>query len=150
MSVVVATGTLRTLHRMHRQLEDLLGRLAAGPRRIAVLTAAVTAAEARREAAIEAVKQAREKEIDLRTINNESWDKKGDRIYAKAIETGLDEGTASMLKALTDGVIRAEEEGSRPVALYVSRSDGRLYARESSVSAFALYRALGRGARAAE
>ena len=32
MSVVVATGTLRTLHSMHRQLEDLRGRLAAGPR----------------------------------------------------------------------------------------------------------------------
>ena len=71
MSVVVATGTLRTLHRMHRQLEDLRGRLAAGPRRIAVLTAAVTAAEARREAAIEAVKQARlagdQKQLQLKS-----------------------------------------------------------------------------------
>ena len=71
MSVVVATGTLRTLHRMHRQLEDLRGRLAAGPRRIAALTAAVTAAEARREAAVEAVKQARlagdQKQLQLKS-----------------------------------------------------------------------------------
>lgn len=59
MSVAVATGTLRTLHRMHRQLEDLRGRLAAGPRRIALLTTAVTAAGTQREAAQEAVKQAR-------------------------------------------------------------------------------------------
>ena len=99
---------------------------------------------------IEAVKQAREKEIDLRTINNESWDEKGDRIYTQAIEAGLGEGAASMLKALTAGsVIRAQEGCSRPVALYVIL-DGRLYAVESGCYADASDRALGRGARAAE
>ncbi len=51
MIAAIATGTLRTLHRMHRQLEDLRGRLAAGPRRVAVLTAAVQEAESRRDAA---------------------------------------------------------------------------------------------------
>ncbi len=59
MSVAVATGTLRTLHRMYRQLEDLQGRLDAGPRRLAALSAAVNAAESRRESAQQAVKQAR-------------------------------------------------------------------------------------------
>lgn len=59
MSVAVSNGTLRTLHRMYRQLEDLQGRLEAGPLRVAVLEAAVRAAEARRVAAQGAVKQAR-------------------------------------------------------------------------------------------
>jgi len=59
MTVAIATGTLRTLHRMHRQLEDLRGRLEAGPRRVAALSAGVRAAEAARDAAKEEVKQAR-------------------------------------------------------------------------------------------
>jgi predicted nucleic acid-binding Zn-ribbon protein len=71
MTVAIATGTLRTLHRMHRQLEDLGGRLAAGPRRVAALAAGVRAAEAARDAAKEEVKQARltadQKQLQLRT-----------------------------------------------------------------------------------
>jgi predicted nucleic acid-binding Zn-ribbon protein len=71
MTVAIASGTLRTLHRMHRQLEDLSGRLAAGPRRVAVLSAGVQSAEARRDAAKEEVKQARltadQKQLQLRT-----------------------------------------------------------------------------------
>ncbi len=71
MTVAIATGTLRTLHRMHRQLEDLSGRLAAGPRRVAALAAGVRAAEAARDAAKEEVKQARltadQKQLQLRT-----------------------------------------------------------------------------------
>jgi chromosome segregation ATPase len=71
MPVAIATGTLRTLHRMHRQLEDLRGRLAAGPRRIAALTAAVQEAESRRDAAKEAVTQTRlaadRKQLQLKT-----------------------------------------------------------------------------------
>ena len=71
MTVAIATGTLRTLHRMHRQLEDLQGRLAAGPRRVAALAAAVRAAEGRRDVAKEDVKQARltadQKQLQLRT-----------------------------------------------------------------------------------
>ena len=71
MPVVIATGTLRTLHRMHRQLEDLRGRLVAGPRRLAVLTAAVEEAEVRRAAAKEAVMQTRlsadRKQLQLKT-----------------------------------------------------------------------------------
>jgi predicted nucleic acid-binding Zn-ribbon protein len=71
MTVAIATGTLRTLHRMHRQLEDLGGRLAAGPRRVAALAAGVRAAESRRDAVKEEVKQARltadQKQLQLRT-----------------------------------------------------------------------------------
>lgn len=71
MPVAIATGTLRTLHRMHRQLEDLRGRLAAGPRRVAALAAAVQEAESRRDAAKEAVVQNRlaadRKQLQLKT-----------------------------------------------------------------------------------
>jgi len=71
MTVALATGTLRTLHRMHRQLEDLRGRLAAGPRRVNALKAAVQEAESRRDAAKEAVMQTRlaadRKQLQLKT-----------------------------------------------------------------------------------
>lgn len=71
MPVAIATGTLRTLHRMHRQLEDLRGRLAAGPRRVAALAAAVRDAESQRDAAKEAVTQTRlaadRKQLQLKT-----------------------------------------------------------------------------------
>jgi predicted nucleic acid-binding Zn-ribbon protein len=81
MSAVIATGTLRTLHRMHRQLEDLRGRLAAGPRRIAALAAAIAAASTRREAALDAVKQARlaadQKQLQLRSAEVKIRDLEG-------------------------------------------------------------------------
>ena len=71
MAVAVTAGMLRTLHRMHRQLEDLRGRLEAGPRRVAALSSGVRAAEARRDAAKDEVKQARllaeQKQLQLRT-----------------------------------------------------------------------------------
>jgi uncharacterized protein len=81
MSVVVANGTLRTLHRMHRQLEDLRGRLAAGPRRVALLTAAVKTAEVRRETAGDAVRQARlaadQKQLQLKSAEVKIRDLEG-------------------------------------------------------------------------
>ncbi|MFM8377761.1 MAG: zinc ribbon domain-containing protein [Planctomycetia bacterium] len=81
MTVAIATGTLRTLHRMHRQLEDLRGRLEAGPRRVAALAAAVRAAEAGRDAAKEEVKQARlsadQKQLQLRTAEAKIADLEG-------------------------------------------------------------------------
>ncbi len=71
MTVAVAIETLRTLHRMHHQLEDLQGRLDAGPRRLAVLTVAVRTTESNRESAQQAVKQARlaadQKQLQLRS-----------------------------------------------------------------------------------
>ena len=81
MSVVVANGTLRTLHRMHRQLEDLRGRLAAGPRRVALLTAAVKTAEVRRETAGDAVRQSRladdQKQLQLKSAEVKIRDLEG-------------------------------------------------------------------------
>jgi len=81
MSVALATGTLRTLHRMHRQLEDLNGRLAAGPRRLAALAAAVRQAEADRDAAQEQVRQARltadQKQLQLKTAEGKIADLEG-------------------------------------------------------------------------
>jgi predicted nucleic acid-binding Zn-ribbon protein len=78
MSVAIATGTLRTLHRMHRQLEDLGGRLAAGPRRVAVLKGAVTTAEAGLQQAQDAVKQARltadKKQLELKSAESKIRD----------------------------------------------------------------------------
>ena len=53
MTVAIAAGTLRTLHRMHRQLADLGDQLAAGPRAVAARTRQGQAAEARQAAATE-------------------------------------------------------------------------------------------------
>jgi predicted nucleic acid-binding Zn-ribbon protein len=81
MSVAVTNGTLRTLHRMHRQLEDLQGRLDAGPRRVAALAAAVKAAETKRDAAQQAVKQARmaadQKQLQLKSAEAKIADLEG-------------------------------------------------------------------------
>ncbi|MFM1903311.1 MAG: hypothetical protein RLZZ440_1211 [Planctomycetota bacterium] len=81
MSVAIATGTLRTLHRMHRQLEDLSGRLAAGPRRVAVLKTAVVAAEAGLQQAHDALKQARmtadKKQLELKSAETKIRDLEG-------------------------------------------------------------------------
>lgn len=81
MSVALATGTLRTLHRMHRQLEDLVGRLAAGPRRLAALSAAVRQAEADRDAAQDRVRQARvtadQKQLQLKSAEAKIADLEG-------------------------------------------------------------------------
>lgn len=87
MSLAVATGTLRTLHRMHRQLEDLQGRLDAGPRRMAALTAAVKAGETRRDAAQQGVKQARmaadQKQLQLKSCESKIADLESKRNAAK-------------------------------------------------------------------
>jgi predicted nucleic acid-binding Zn-ribbon protein len=81
MTVALATETLRTLHRMQRQLEDLRGRLEAGPRRVAVLAGGVRAAEGRRDAAKEEVKQARlaadQKQLQLKTAEAKLTDLEG-------------------------------------------------------------------------
>lgn len=81
--------------------------------------------------AIEAVCIAQKAGIDLTTIKDaksgkdESYEAKGARIKALALEKGLDEGTASMLEKLTSGVIRVGGSGSG--ALDVN-DDGRLCA----------------------
>jgi predicted nucleic acid-binding Zn-ribbon protein len=71
MTAAVAAGTLRTLHRMHRQLADLKEQLAAGPRAVAARTKQVQAAEAKRSAAQDEVKRARmaadQKQLQLKS-----------------------------------------------------------------------------------
>jgi len=68
---VVATVTLRTLHRMHRQLADLAEQLAAGPRAVAARTRQVETAEARKANAADEVKKARlaadQKQLQLKS-----------------------------------------------------------------------------------
>ena len=59
MAVATAPDTLRTLHRIHRQLEDLRGRIAAGPRQIAAHTKQLAAAETSRAGVQEQIKQAK-------------------------------------------------------------------------------------------
>jgi len=59
MSVAVTTETLRTLHRIHRQLGDLEDQLAAGPRQVAARAKALELTEARRAAAEDEVRKAR-------------------------------------------------------------------------------------------
>ena len=59
MPTAVVSEIMRTLHRIHTQLSDLRGRIAAGPRQIAAHTAQVDAAEAGRAGAQDDVKKAK-------------------------------------------------------------------------------------------
>jgi predicted nucleic acid-binding Zn-ribbon protein len=78
MTVAVAAGTLRTLHRMHRQLADLAEQLAAGPRAVAARTRQVQAAEAKKTAAADDVKKAKlaadQKQLQLRSAETKIAD----------------------------------------------------------------------------
>lgn len=71
MAVATSTETLRTLHRIHRQLEDLRGRIAAGPRQITAQTKQTETAEAGRSDVQERIKQAKaavdRKQLQLRS-----------------------------------------------------------------------------------
>lgn len=72
MALAVTADALRTLHRMHRQLEDLRGRLAAGPRLVDVRGRALDAASAKLTERQEEVKKARvvgdQKQLQLRSL----------------------------------------------------------------------------------
>ena len=78
MTVAVATGTLRTLHRMHRQLADLAEQLAAGPRAVAARTRQVQAADAKKAAAADDVKKAKvvadQKQLQLKSAETKIAD----------------------------------------------------------------------------
>jgi len=125
MSVAIAIGTLRTLHRMHRQLEDLQGRLAAGPRRVAAAAAAVTAAEARRQAALDAIKAARlaadGKQLQLKSAEAKIADLEGKLNACKTnreYQTLRDQVAADRMatKVLEDEILEALEriDGLKP------------------------------------
>jgi uncharacterized protein len=78
MTVAVATGTLRVLHRMHRQLADLAEQLAAGPRAVAARTRQVQAVEAKKAAAADDVKKAKlaadQKQLQLKSAETKIAD----------------------------------------------------------------------------
>ena len=78
MTVAVAAGTLRTLHRMHRQLADLAEQLAAGPRAVAARTRLVQAVEAKKAAAADDVKKAKlaadQKQLQLKSAETKLAD----------------------------------------------------------------------------
>jgi predicted nucleic acid-binding Zn-ribbon protein len=125
MTVAIAIGTLRTLHRMHRQLEDLQGRLAAGPRRLAAATAAVTAAEGRRQASQDAIKAARlaadRKQLQLKTAEAKIADLEGKLNACKTnreYQTLRDQIAADRMatKVLEDEILEALEriDGLKP------------------------------------
>jgi len=87
MSTAAPTATLRTLHRIHRQLADLDGQLAAGPRLVAACTARHAAAEAARTAAQDDVKKARvaadQKQLQLKSAEAKIRDLEGKRNACK-------------------------------------------------------------------
>ena len=72
MAIAVTADAVRTLHRMHRQLEDLRARIAAGPRSIEARTRILDAASAKLAAIQEEVKKARvgadQKQLQLRSM----------------------------------------------------------------------------------
>jgi hypothetical protein len=68
--------------------------------------------------AMEAVCAAKQVGIELRNINSESLETKAVRVEREALAKGLDEGTATLLKMLTEGVVRFDN-GSRSGALSV-------------------------------
>jgi len=132
MTVAVAIETLRTLHRMHRQLEDLHGRLDAGPLRVAALATTVRNAEAARDSAKDAIKQARlavdRKQLQLRSAESKNADLEGklnacktnreyqtlgdqiaaDRMATKVLEDEILEALEG-IDVLAPGVPKAEE-----------------------------------------
>jgi predicted nucleic acid-binding Zn-ribbon protein len=71
MAIALVTETLRTLHRIHRQLADLADQLAAGPRAVAVRTKQVESAEAKKTTAQDDVKKAKvaadQRQLQLKT-----------------------------------------------------------------------------------
>lgn len=71
---------------------------------------------------IEVVLKAQEAGIELKSINNEDWDAKGLRVEEAAKENDFSDAEATVLKMLTDGVLRTRSGG-----LYVYE-EGRLRA----------------------
>ncbi|MFM8634334.1 MAG: zinc ribbon domain-containing protein [Planctomycetia bacterium] len=133
MAVATVTETLRTLHRIHRQLEDLRDRIAAGPRQIAAHTKHLETAEASRADVQERVKQAKlaadQKQLQLRSAEAKILDLEGklnacktnreyqllgeqiaaDRMATKVLEDEILEGleTIDTIKATLPGAEQA-------------------------------------------
>ncbi|MFM8951672.1 MAG: zinc ribbon domain-containing protein, partial [Planctomycetaceae bacterium] len=135
MAVALVTETLRTLHRIHRQLADLTDQLAAGPRTVAVRTKQVEAADAKKAAAQDDVKKAKvaadQKQLQLKTAEAKIRDLDGklnacktnreyqtlteqiaaDRMATKVLEDEILEAL-ERIDALKPTVPAAESEGA--------------------------------------
>ena len=78
MALAVTADSLRTLHRLHRQLADLRDRLAAGPRQLAARTKQLQAAEAAHATVQEEIKKAKmaadQKQLQLRSAETKILD----------------------------------------------------------------------------
>ena len=135
MAVALVTETLRTLHRIHRQLADLTDQLAAGPRTVAVRTKQVEAADAKKAAAQDDVKKAKvaadQKQLHLKTAEAKIRDLEGklnacktnreyqtlteqiaaDRMATKVLEDEILEAL-ERIDALKPTVPAAESEGA--------------------------------------
>lgn len=81
MSTAVISDIMRTLHRIHTQLSDLRGRIAAGPRQIAAFTAHGEQADAGRTGVLEDVKKAKmaadQKQLQLKSAESKIRDLDG-------------------------------------------------------------------------
>jgi predicted nucleic acid-binding Zn-ribbon protein len=118
MSVTVATETLRTLHRIHRQLADLQEQLSAGPRQVAARTKQVEAADAGKAVAQDDVKKAKmaadQKQLQLKSAEAKIRDLDGklnacktNREYQTLTEQIAADRMA--LKVLEDEILEALE-----------------------------------------
>jgi predicted nucleic acid-binding Zn-ribbon protein len=118
MSVAVHAETLRTLHRIHRQLADLQEQLAAGPRQVAVRTKQLETAEAGKAAAQDDIKKAKmaadQKQLQLKSAESKIRDLEGklnacktNREYQTLKEQIAADGMA--MKVLEDEILEALE-----------------------------------------
>ena len=78
MSLAVSADSLRTLHRLHRQLADLRDQLSAGPRQLVARTKQLQAAEATHAAVQDEIKKAKmvvdQKQLQLRSAESKILD----------------------------------------------------------------------------
>lgn len=113
-----ATATLRSLHRMLRQLGDLAGRLASGPRQVAALDARLKAVEKSLADAQESVKRSRmtadQKQLQLKSAESKLRDLEGklnacktNREYQTLLEQIAADRMAS--RVLEDEILEALE-----------------------------------------
>ncbi|MFM8433770.1 MAG: zinc ribbon domain-containing protein [Planctomycetia bacterium] len=133
MAVATTSATLRTLHRIHRQLADLSDQLAAGPRSVAARTKQLELAESKKSGAQEDVKKAKmaadQKQLQLRSAESKILDLEGklnacktnreyqtlrdqiaaDKMATKVLEDEILEGL-ERLDAVKKGVPPAEAE----------------------------------------
>ena len=125
MAVAVAAGTLRSLHRMHRQLADLQDQLAAGPRQVAARAKQTQAAEAKKASAQDEVKRAKlvadQKQLQLKSAEAKIHDLEAKLNACKTnreYQTLRDQIAADRMatKVLEDEIIEALEriDGLKP------------------------------------